>query len=155
MEHKLQYKWVFWHQDAANNANWEETLKVVASVKTVERFWKTYNLFYEISRYPPNHIFHFFKNGIKPSWEDVNNKNGERWCIETNPKEANQIWLDLLLAMIGEQFESEHNTGLTLSRKKNTSKIFIWTSTIDPNFKQEIQAIIDSKYNILLVPHIK
>lgn len=41
-------------------------------------------------------------------WEDEANKNGGRWVIRMNKGFSNKLWEDLILAMIGEQFECEN-----------------------------------------------
>jgi translation initiation factor 4E len=51
-------------------------------------------------------------------WEDEANKNGGRWVIRINKGYANKIWEDLILAMIGEQFELENEiNGIVMSIK--------------------------------------
>ena len=42
---------------------------------------------------------------MKPLWEDENCKNGGRFTIRTPKTHTAKYWEDLLLAMIGEQFE--------------------------------------------------
>ena len=41
-------------------------------------------------------------------WEDEANKQGGRWRLRVNKGFANKIWEDLILALIGEQFECEN-----------------------------------------------
>jgi translation initiation factor 4E len=48
--------------------------------------------------------FHFFKEGIKPVWEDAANCKGGKWILRLKKGLSSRIWENLLLAMIGEQF---------------------------------------------------
>jgi translation initiation factor 4E len=41
-------------------------------------------------------------------WEDEANKFGGRWVIRINKGYSNKLWEDLILAMIGEQFEVDN-----------------------------------------------
>lgn len=48
-------------------------------------------------------------------WEDENNKEGGSWSLRISKGFANKIWEDLMLALIGEQFEYGNEiTGLML-----------------------------------------
>ena len=71
-------------------------------------------------------------------WEDEANKNGGRWVIRMNKGFANKLWEDMILAMIGEQFECEHEiNGVVISIRGNGDTISIWnkngrdTATVD------------------------
>lgn len=46
-----------------------------------------------------------FKAGIKPSWEDPANERGGKWVIPTTKENTHQVWVKVLLAIVGEQFE--------------------------------------------------
>lgn len=49
-------------------------------------------------------------------WEDEANKIGGRWRLKVDKGFANKIWEDLILALIGEQFECENEvTGIYLN----------------------------------------
>lgn len=69
---------------------------------------------------------------MKPLWEDVNCKNGGRFTIRTPKTHTAKYWEDLLLAMIGEQFEdipSGEVLGLVMSLKYNNDTISVWHRT--------------------------
>ena len=50
--------------------------------------------------------YHVFKQGIKPTWEDPSNARGGAWIVRLRKGLAARFWEELLLAMVGEQFES-------------------------------------------------
>lgn len=73
---------------------------------------------------PPGTILHLFVEGVKPMWEDEANKNGGRWQMRFSKGYANKVWEDLILALIGEQFEDENEiTGVVLSMRPNGDSI--------------------------------
>lgn len=66
-------------------------------------------------------------DGIKPMWEDEANKNGGRWLIRLNKGFSNKIWEDLILAMIGEQFEGEKDiNGIVISIRPTGDALSVW-----------------------------
>ena len=72
-------------------------------------------------------------------WEDEANKNGGRWQIRVNKGYSNKLWEDLMLAMIGEQFEYENEIhGIVIVTKPNFDTISVW------NKNSRDTAIVDS-----------
>lgn len=95
---------------------------MVGIFDTVEGFWKYvrangqsrvnttfFSLFDAVQ--PPsglnwNSDYFVFREGIKPMWEDEANKRGGRWAVKNVPSDKlDAYWLNLLLAMIGMEFE--------------------------------------------------
>jgi translation initiation factor 4E len=58
-----------------------------------------------LSLLPNESGFHLFQEGVKPMWEDENNKNGGRFILRLKKQYANYFWENLLIAFIGEQCE--------------------------------------------------
>jgi hypothetical protein len=52
------------------------------------------------------------QEGIKPMWEDDNNKRGGRWLINLDKRQRgtslDHFWLEVMLCLIGEAFD-EHS----------------------------------------------
>ncbi len=60
-------------------------------------------------------------------WEDEANKVGGRWVIRLNKGYSNKLWEDLILAMIGEQFDAENEiNGIVITIRPNGDTISIW-----------------------------
>ena len=79
--------------------------------------------------------FHFFKQGVRPEWEDSQNEKGGRWVImipKTRHGDLDEIWLNTLLACIGEAFEQdgEEICGAVVSVRRGQDRIALWTRTI-------------------------
>jgi translation initiation factor 4E len=73
-----------------------------------------------LSNLPNDSGFHLFQEGVKPMWEDENNKNGGRFILRLKKQYANYFWENLLIAFIGEQCELANSVmGLQSSCKEN------------------------------------
>ena len=52
--------------------------------------------------------YSLFKQGIKPMWEDPQNKDGGRWLISIDKRlrsmYLDQLWLEIMMCLIGEAF---------------------------------------------------
>ena len=58
---------------------------------------------------------HFIHKGVKPLWEDPANEHGGAWNFRTAKADTAVVWRELLMALIGEQFEDTIDKGnLTL-----------------------------------------
>ena len=80
--------------------------------------------------------FHFFRESIKPSWEDPANEHGGKWQIELEPfasREAvDQLWLKTLAGMIGETFSEDMSVcGCVLAYRKNGIRLALWIACKD------------------------
>jgi Eukaryotic initiation factor 4E len=72
----------------------------------VEHFWRVYDHLVRPNDQKTSTIdYHLFKNGIKPTWEDTQNANGGKWIVRLRKGLASKYWEELILAIIGEQFD--------------------------------------------------
>jgi translation initiation factor 4E len=109
---------------------------MVHTLSTVEEFWCLYNNINGPSCLGNGDVS-FFKKGITPAWEDEACSSGGRWVVKlekVRPDTMDDTWLNLILALIGEQtFEETDNDlvcGAVLSsRAKGTSKLALWMKT--------------------------
>ena len=80
--------------------------------RQIEDFWHMYNNLYSVSEIISNTDYLLFKKGIRPEWEDPENKHGGKWVI-TMPieddieEEVEHAWLQLILHLISGQFPKE------------------------------------------------
>jgi translation initiation factor 4E len=111
---------------------WGQTLRSVYTFNTVEDFWCLYNNILAPSRLIMGTDFHLFKEGIEPKWEDAKCAKGGKWtyCFPKS-KEVEALdenWLNVLLAMIGEQFcEPSEICGAVISVRGKQHRIALWT----------------------------
>lgn len=80
--------------------------------------------------------YHLFKEGVRPEWEDPQNKHGGKWSYSFKEKrncDINDIWLHTMLAAIGETLEDEEDgevMGVVVNVRKAFFRIGVWTRTI-------------------------
>lgn len=133
--HPLRNGWVFWFRPPISKANgyieYEKTLHPMAACETVEEFFEIYRHLNRPSTLPLVSDYHMFKKGVRPIWEDDENKKGGKWIVRLKKGVADRYWEDLLLAMIGDQFfeASDEVCGAVLSVRNGEDILSIWTRT--------------------------
>jgi translation initiation factor 4E len=92
-------------------------------------FWKVYTKLKRPSMLPVVSDYHFFKEGIRPVWEDEQNKRGGKWILRLKKGVADRYWEDLLFALVGDQFAeaSDEVCGAVISMRSGEDVISIWT----------------------------
>ena len=60
---------------------YENSIKIIATIKTMEEFWSCYDFLVRPDNLPTTTDYHFFHEGIKPTWEDPNNARGGKWIV--------------------------------------------------------------------------
>ncbi|KAG0006609.1 eukaryotic translation initiation factor 4E [Modicella reniformis] len=137
-KHPLHNSWTFWFDNPGKKSTvstWEQSLKELITIDTVEDFWGVYNNIMKACDLALNSNYHLFKQGIKPMWEDPANKRGGKWSIQLPRKAVNEIdsiWLNTMLACIGEAFEHEEEVcGTVVSVRKGLFRIALWTRSSD------------------------
>lgn len=131
--HTLRDTWVFWYRPPITKANgfieYDKTLHPMMAVKTVEDFWLAYSHLKRPSSLPTVSDYHFFKDGVRPIWEDEENKHGGKWILRLKKGVADRYYEDLLMACAGDQFgeESDEFCGIVLSMRNGEDVLSIWT----------------------------
>ena len=80
--------------------------------------------------------YHMFKEGVRPEWEDVQNKHGGKWSYQFKDKRSvpiDDVWLNVMLAAIGETLEDENDgevMGVVVNVRKGFYRVGVWTRTI-------------------------
>ncbi|XP_031479372.1 BTB/POZ domain-containing protein NPY3-like isoform X2 [Nymphaea colorata] len=132
--HKLERRWTFWFDNQSKpkqGAAWGTSLRPVYSFDTVEDFWCLYDQIFKPSKLLANADFHCFKAGIEPKWEDPVCASGGKWSVTSSRKQnLESMWLETLMALIGEQFEEgDEICGVVASVRQRQDKIALWTKT--------------------------
>lgn len=133
-KHPLQNRWSLWFFKNEKGNQWKDNLRLVTSFNTVEDFWAIYNHIQLSSKLPTGCDYMLFKEGIEPTWEDLQNREGGRWLLTTDKKKRAQdldrIWLETLLCLIGEAFDeaSEDVCGAWVQIRQKADKVSIWTT---------------------------
>lgn len=154
-KHPLMYSWVLWYCKTEKGKQWEDCLKEVAQFDTVEDFWALYNHIQLPSGLPFSSDYYLFKKGIMPMWEDAQNRDGGRWLIQVDKPIRNEVldiyWLELLMAMVGEQFDdgSDNICGAVVNVRLKGDKISLWTRDAqNEDLNKRIGTILKQKLNI-------
>ena len=86
----LQNKYTFWQYRAAangkNKVDYIEATKPIGSFSTVEGFWQVYDHIVRPNDFKTSADYQLFKEGIKPTWEDPQNKQGGKWMVRLKTK---------------------------------------------------------------------
>lgn len=79
--------------------------------------------------------YHLFKAGVRPEWEDPQNKHGGKWSYQYKEKrnvDVDRLWLAVMMAAIGETLEDEEDgevMGVVVNVRKAFYRIGVWTRT--------------------------
>merc|ERR1711991_55357 len=154
--HKLQESYTFWYMKRGqkNSAeSYEDSIKQISTFSTIKKFWKIYSHIMRPgdpgSEKPMDYIL--FKKGIKPMWEDEQNKRGGKWVVRIPKKLSAYYWESILLAILGEQFDvGDEICGCVLSVRFSEDVISIWNR--DCSNKQVLTRIRDIMRRTLKLP---
>jgi hypothetical protein len=114
----LHDTWTFGYiRNDPSAKQWEDNIKEIIDVSYVEDFWAV-----ATNMLTPSYLSNlgdltFFKKGIRPMWEDAENKNGGSWLHQisgggtqfksNNGKpqpDIDECWMETLMALIGNNF---------------------------------------------------
>lgn len=139
--HPLEFEWTFWYDKRpaagkrmkGEQESYENNLRPIGTFGTVEDFWRYYNHLVKPSRLEINSNYHFFKEGIKPMWEDSANSKGGKWVLTFRDKNLlDTCWENVVLGLVGETLDMEDEiTGAVVSRRKAGDRIAIWNRSKD------------------------
>lgn len=111
--------------------DYEKTLHAMAGFETAEDFFKVYRHLKRPSALPLVSDYHLFKAGIRPVWEDDENKQGGKWIVRLKKGVADRYWEDLMMAIVGDQLAevSDEICGVILSVRNGEDILSVWTRT--------------------------
>ncbi|EFW99548.1 cap-binding protein [Grosmannia clavigera kw1407] len=138
VKHRLMHTWTLWFTKPASGKgdNWNDLLKEVITFNSVEEFWGIYNNIAPVSELALKSDYHLFKAGVRPEWEDAQNKHGGKWSYSFRDKrnvDIDEMWLHTMLGAIGETLEEEEDDevmGVVVNVRKAFFRIGVWTRTI-------------------------
>ncbi|KAK5050985.1 hypothetical protein LTR84_003544 [Exophiala bonariae] len=137
VKHPLLNTWSLWFTKppSSKGDNWNDLLKEVISFDSVEEFWGVYNNITACSDLGLKSDYHLFKKGVRPEWEDPQNKHGGKWSYSFKDKKLiniDELWLHTQLAAIGETLEDEGDQeimGVVVNVRKGFFRVGLWTRT--------------------------
>jgi translation initiation factor 4E len=135
--HPLTHKWALWYTkpQTSPNEDWHSLLKRVVEISTVEEFWGAYNNIPKVGELPNKADYSFFKDEIRPEWEDQHNSKGGKWQYQFKARKIplDDVWLRVLLGLIGGTLDSddEQINGACLNVRRGGIRVTIWTRGTD------------------------
>jgi len=130
--HKLSTNWTMWAH-LPHDTDWTIlSYKNIFTMTTIEES-------IAISETMPdvlvkNCMLFLMKEGVKPIWEDPQNRSGGCFSYKINNKTVHDVWKQLCYLLVGSTISNQQSfvanvTGITISPKKNFCIIKIWMST--------------------------
>lgn len=171
-EHPLEYSYTFSYFVRPNGKfdpeEYAHYVQPIAVFSSVEQFWETYKFIKRPSgECAPSPLspaaeitrkvdFHLFKKGIKPVWEDQQNRKGGKWILRLKKGLSSRIWENLLLAMIGEQFlVGEEICGAVCSVRNQEDILSLWNKSanstgVTNRIRDTLRRILNLPMNAIL-----
>ena len=131
---------------------YENSIKIIATIKTVEEFWSVYDFLVRPNDLPITTDYHFFRDGIKPTWEDISNSKGGKWIVRLRKGLASRYWEEIMLAIIGGQFSVPDGEicGAVVSIRFSEDIVSVWNR--NANDRDVTERLRDSIKKILQLP---
>jgi hypothetical protein len=127
--HKLNDKWTLWAH-LPHDTDWTpKSYKNIFTMSSVEEAITITETLPEIL--VKNCMLFIMRQGIKPIWEDVKNRNGGCFSYKVINKNVYDVWRELTYVLVGDTISSNDSfvasvNGITISPKKNFCIIKIW-----------------------------
>jgi translation initiation factor 4E len=132
---------------------YENSIKHVTTVTTVEDFWAAYNFLRRPNDLPTTTDYHFFRDGIKPTWEDAGNAKGGKWIVRMPKGLASRYWEEVILALIGGQFPGVPDgeiCGMVISIRYSEDILGVWNRTAHE--REVVERLRDAIKRVLQLP---
>ncbi|KAL3480390.1 translation initiation factor eIF 4e-like domain-containing protein [Aspergillus californicus] len=142
----FQYHWTFWYDkynhnqvDSKNSTSvstsaedYDNRLYVLyEDVADIATFYRVYNN-YPWEKIPQRDTMHIFRKGVKPVWEDPENRKGGSWRFRVPKRKAQAFFHEIAILCLANEFqavlekEHDHVLGVSTSIRFNTHLISVW-----------------------------
>jgi translation initiation factor 4E len=133
---RLPYKWIWWSRLPQTNktVDYDKTLRQMLQMETVDEFVYCYQHLNKPSVMPAGFDYAFFKDGIRPIWEDPANRQGGKWVLRLRKGVADFFWDNMLLGLVGNlpwEDNADDICGAVLSVRKEEDILSLWIRTKD------------------------
>lgn len=134
LKYKLYRNWELWAH-LPHDTDWsDKSYKKIMDIEYIEQIIQLYEILPE--KMIKNCMLFIMKNGVKPTWEDDENRNGGCFSYKINNKSVIDVWKNLTYSLMGEDISTNDElrgniNGITISPKKNFCIIKIWLKNCD------------------------
>ena len=159
LDTQLSCCYTLWVQDLSKKEvktdyNFEEQIKPTVTIKSMRDFC---NFFVSLRKPKDIHSgadIYFFKQGVKPMWEDPANKGGGKFFLHIKKSFATKLWENLLFSLVSEEIpEMKLVNGVILKMHRLEVVFYIWTCEIPEHTQEVLKSWVKS--TVGLSPKIK
>ncbi|PYH87050.1 translation initiation factor eIF4e [Aspergillus uvarum CBS 121591] len=155
----FQYHWAVWydkHTDATKETtaqDYDSRLYLLhEDVSDIATFYRVYNN-YPWDKVRLRDTVHIFRKGVRPVWEDPENRNGGCWRFRVPKNKAQEFFHEIAILCMANEFqavpmkytEHDHVLGVSTSARFNSNLISVWNKLGDNerSIKALEQTILD------------
>jgi len=167
MDAKLPSAYDLWLFDVndhqkTNEENFFDKIRKTVRITTLGDLAAFYSRFKKPKDMPGGCEVYFFKENIRPLWEDEKNLDGGSFFLHIKKTFANKIWENLLISIASEaEPELAHINGLIMRVLRLEVVFYVWTGKLKKN--EELKLIqwmketagLSSKIKLEFKPHPK
>mmetsp|Transcript_97014 Transcript_97014/g.313269 ORF Transcript_97014/g.313269 Transcript_97014/m.313269 type:complete len:233 (-) Transcript_97014:95-793(-) len=146
-EHPLETAWTLWvdkkSSDRKEQSAYIEGLKQLGTFRTIEEFLRLYAFVKKPSSFPRDYNLFCFRSGCQPMWEEF--PDGGCWNYRMRrgggaEDPVDRAWESLLIACLGEAFETPDVVGCVMGSRVKEIAISVWnaSNTKDPQVRFKI-----------------
>lgn len=146
-EYPTKTQWTLYYDSQAkknlSSDSYSSILNEICLIDTIPELLYVVDNIEAANLWPLNSNVHFFRQGIQPLWEDIQNAKGGKWVIELpkNSKNLSELWNKTLLYTASEMIDLNKEIidsdkiicGCVLSPRRNFDRIALWLKTTDEN----------------------
>ncbi|KRX05718.1 Translation Initiation factor eIF- 4e-like domain [Pseudocohnilembus persalinus] len=140
----LNDTWTMWYRPRGRNVQYQNddytsVQHNLGSFNTIEDFFSIYCYLKRPSEIEMDHKICCFRKNARPAWEDY--PNGGSWILMFKKKDhtsLNYCWENLLLSLIGEQFNDYNVIGILISLRSKKNLIEIWIKDSEKSKKEKV-----------------
>lgn len=142
--HHTHSKWVLWAH-LPHDTNWKETS--YKKIYTIQSLEAAITLVHTLpDKLIKNCMLFIMREGIKPMWEDEQNRKGGCFSYKVSNKQIISTWTNLVYKLVCENLTCNvKNTttinGITISPKRNFCIVKLWLKNCDLKDPLEIKQI--------------
>ncbi|PYH46343.1 eukaryotic translation initiation factor 4E [Aspergillus saccharolyticus JOP 1030-1] len=137
----FQYHWAVWYDKHTDNTttsgpaatqDYDSRLYLLhEDVSDIATFYRVYNN-YPWDKVRLRDTVHIFRKGVRPVWEDPENRNGGCWRFRVPKNKAQEFFHEIAILAMANEFQAvlekdhDHVLGVSTSSRFNSNLISVW-----------------------------